>query len=341
MRISPQLNTHGWYPVKGYHPHIYLILALFAIACGCRLDNDTPEEPSPFEIIVISDTHVRLPGNTDDTHYDNQKNLTNLTQTINMINGNHSDADFLAITGDLVGCLFSEDPKDYQGHDDNPAERFKSIFDPLTLPYHVALGNHDYHIGFDPLTGEHIPSLNPEAVEAVWKKVLGTDPYYAFIHKGVQMIFLNSNRGHTMFIPCNGLETETRCLGSFDQEQMDWLESRLDRPEPAILFCHHPPQVDMDAAGSSFWTSFFSQSMTIDIEERFYDIAASHQDKILAMFVGHWHLGLEYTLFDTIKVYHTGSIGDFWDDENNISIVKIDPVLKTIDVSRPPETESH
>ena len=282
---------------------------------------------------------MRLPGNPDGEYYDSRKNLSNLAQTITLINENHSNADFLAVTGDLVGCLFSEDPNDYQGHDDTPAERFKNLFDHLPLPYHVALGNHDYHIGFDPMTGEHIPSLNPEAVEAVWKKVLGTAPYHAFIHKGVQMIFLNSNRGQSMFIPCNGLETETRCLGSFDPEQMDWLETRLNRPEPSIIFCHHPPRHDPDSTDASFWTALFYKSMTIDSGERFYEIAASHQNKILAMFVGHWHVWQEYTLFDSIKVYLTGSIGDFWDEEDNIAVVKIDPVLKTVDVSRPADSE--
>ena len=323
-------------PKPDYLKLIYLILFSVILSNGCHENNADPDKTKPFEIIVISDTHVRIPGNLDDGDYDNQKNLTNLNLAVDLINENYSDADFVAVTGDLVGCLFSENSMDYLvGDTESPPEKFKQIFDHLNLPYYVTLGNHDYHIGYDPTTAEHIPSLNPEAVEAVWKKVLGIKPYYSFIHKGVQMIFLNSNRGQSMFIPCNGHDTETRCMGSFDPEQMDWLETCLNRPEPAIIFCHHPPVYETETTDSFSLTSILSQFMSIDIEEKFYDIAWSHQDKILAIFVGHWHIGQEYTLFDSIKVYLTGSIGDAFGSKKNISIVKIDPTLKSIKVSQP------
>lgn len=326
-------------PKSNPQKYIYVILSILILISGCRREDDTPDEISPFEIIVISDIHVRIPGNPDDGYYDNRRNIADLMLTVDLINEKYSDADFVAVTGDLVGCLFSEDPYDYPGEGDNPPAAFKKLFDHLTLPYYVALGNHDYFVGFDPMTYEHIPAQDPEAVETVWKMVLDIEPYYSFIHKGIQMIFLNSNRGPSMFVTCSWSERETLCLGSFDSEQMEWLESCLNRPEPAIIFCHHPPGKDIDPADSFSFTSFLNQSMTIDRGDRFYEIAESHRCKILAMFVGHMHQRQEYTLFDSIKVYQTGSVGDFSGSGENISIVEINPVLKTINVVRHPKTD--
>jgi hypothetical protein len=51
------------------------------------------------------------------------------------------------------------------------------------------------------------------------------------------------------------------------------------------------------------------------------------------------HQRQEYTLFDSIKVYQTDSIGDFWGSGENISIVEIDPILKTINVVRHPKAD--
>ncbi len=321
--------------------NIKIAFAVFSILLsvigfsGCRLDEDPPAKNEPFEIVVLSDIHTRVPGNPDDGVYDSLKNLANLMLAVDLINENHGDADFVVVTGDLVGCLFSEDPLDYIGGTDTPPELFKFQMDHLTLPYYVALGNHDYQIGFDPVLGEHLPSLNPDAVEAVWKTVLDTEPYHAFVHKGVQMIFLNSNRGSTQWEVCAGLTTETLCMGSFDREQMDWLEIRLNRPEPSIIFCHHPPFRNL-GEDVFFLISYLNRTMTIDNEDRFYETLSSHKDKILAMFVGHWHLRQTYTLLDSIPVYHTGAIGDLLGAGDNISVVRIDPHLETVEVRRYP-----
>ena len=69
-------------------------------------------------------------------------------------------------------------------------------------------------------------------------------------------------------------------------------------------------------------------------DDRFYDIAAAYRDKILAVFSGHWHMWREYTLFDTIPVYQTGPVGDYWSAGENMAIATIDPDHKTVDVQR-------
>jgi 3',5'-cyclic AMP phosphodiesterase CpdA len=320
---------------KTQQKKIFILLFLILCIAGCR-DNDVPDpkDRSPFEIIVVSDIHVRVPGNPDDGHYDSQINLANAMLVVDKINEAHMDADFVAVTGDLVGCLFSENPEDYLTHENNPAAQFKNLFDHLILPYYVTLGNHDYHTGYDPVISEHIPATDPEAVETIWKSVLGSAPYHSFIHKGIQMIFLNSNRGMTRLLPCNGLETETLCMGSFDPDQLNWLNECLSRPEPAVIFCHHPPVELEPPSDQPFWISILSEIMVIDPADPFYEIIERHKDRVLAIFSGHWHLWREYTLFNTIPVYLTGPVGDLLGSGENMTSVRIDPVLETLDVTR-------
>ncbi len=86
---------------------------------------------------------------------------------VDLINELYTNADFVAVSGDLVGCLFSETIHDHPIDVSNPAIEFRNLFDHLNLPYYVVLGNHDYHTGFDPVILEHIPAADPEAVELV------------------------------------------------------------------------------------------------------------------------------------------------------------------------------
>ncbi len=304
---------------------------------GCRDSDDSrTQELSPFKIVVVSDVHVRLPGNLDDGFYDNQANLANAMLAVDRINETHLDADFVAVTGDLVGCLFSEDPVDYTGDETTTPGQFKHLFDHLVMPYYVALGNHDYQTGFDPAIQEHLPAADFDAVETVWKTVLGIEPFYSFLHKGVHMIFVNSNRGTTQTLPCDGLEKETLCMGSFDDGQLAWLDACLDRPEPAVIFCHHPPVESNPPPDQAFWIPLFSEIMAIDPADPFYDIVQRRKDRILAIFSGHWHLWREFTLFDTIPVYQTGPVGDVLGSGENMITAWIDPVHETIQVTRHP-----
>lgn len=321
--------------VRATRQMLLILLFLVLVLAGCR-DSDTkaPVNRSPFKIVVVSDIHVRLPGNPDDGDYDNQGNLANAMLAVDRINETHADADFVVANGDLVGCLFSEVPEEYLTLENNPAAQFKTLFDHLTLPYYVTLGNHDYHTGYDPVIREHLPATDPGAVETIWESVLGVVPYHSFVHKGIHMIFLNSNRGITQLLPCSGLETETLCMGSFDPAQLDWLDACLDRPEPAVIFSHHPP-VDPDPPpGQPFWISTLSEIMVIDPADPFYEIIHRRKDRILAIFSGHWHLWREYSLFDTIPVYLTGPVGDILGSGENMAIARIDPALGMIEVTR-------
>jgi 3',5'-cyclic AMP phosphodiesterase CpdA len=299
------------------------VMSWAVLACGGGGGED-PIKPSAdsFKIIVLSDVHVRLPGNPDDTQYDNAGNLARFTEAINRIKNSHADADLVVVTGDLTGCLFSDNPDDYGVGQDNPAERFKSMIETLGKPYYVILGNHDYLKGFDTTRKEGIPSEEPTAMEAVWKKVLGIDPYYAFVHKGVRFIMLNSTRGPSYNNLCPTAKIESGCKGSFDNEQMDWLQGELAHSEPCLIFLHHPVVTDhIDTK----YRSAGGAAMQLRSDDRFYTIARSNKNKIKGIFVGHGHRMVKDTLETVIPVHETASIGDNNGSSSNIRVVWMDP----------------
>jgi Big-like domain-containing protein/calcineurin-like phosphoesterase family protein len=286
--------------------------------------------PDGFFFVVLSDTHVRLPGNPDDDNYDNAGNIANLEAAIDTINANYSNADFVMVTGDLVGCLFSEDPADYGVGVDNPAERYKAMMDELDMPYYSALGNHDYEKGFDTTEGEGISTSNIAAIESVWSKVLGITPYYSFLNEGLRFIILNSNRGDSRNTLCYSATVEAFCTGSFDDVQMEWFESELEIGDPSLLFFHHP--VDSDDA-FKIW-SYVGDSFLVSATDRFYDIAATYNDFISGIFVGHGHKWQSGTLSLSIPVNETAAIGDGFSSADNMNIVSVNPSAVTINVVR-------
>lgn len=293
------------------------------------------EVAEPFRFIVFSDTHVRLPQNPDDDDYENSMNIENLESAVDRINNDFSEADFVAVSGDLVGCLFSENADDYDVGIDNPAETFKSIMSMLDMPFYVALGNHDYQKTYKPELHEGVSTDNIENIEAVWKKVLGIEPYYSIVHNGIRLIFLNSNRGDLRVNVCGGCEAEAFCTGSFDNAQLDWFEDELAKDEPVILFLHHPIYTDDEEAVYSILPTFY-----VDTEDPFYDLVDTAKDKILAAFVGHGHLWERDHRDGSIQVLETGALGDGNSNKDNFHIVDVVPEDKTLTVSHGRDGES-
>ena len=263
---------------------------------------------------------MRLPGYPDNPDYNNQLNIDNLESAVTRINLQYPHADFVLVTGDLVGCLFSDDAADYLVGQENPAEEFKSIMDGLNIPYYVALGNHDYQKGYDPDIWEGIMTDNILNIEAVWKKVLGIEPYYSFVHEGVRFIVLNSNRGAARSAVCSGRINEAFCTGSFDDLQIEWLEEEMKKTEPVLLFFHHPLFTDNKIYT---WASF--SSFLVEGGDAFYLSAQTYKNKIKAIFVGHGHSWVSDTLYQTIPVYETGPIGDRAGSGENIHVITVDP----------------
>lgn len=316
---------------------IAILLALF----GCNREDNNGENANQntsstntFKFVIISDVHVRLPGNPDNAFYDNARNIALFSAALNRINAEHPDTDFVVVNGDMTGCLFSDNPADYGSGVPNPAETFKIMMDSIGTPYYAALGNHDYENGFNTTNGQGVTSGNPAGMEAVWKKVLGIDPYYSFVHKGVRFIVLNSNRGSSRTVPCPFSTDERGCEGSFDEPQLVWLEAQLLNPEPCILFIHHPLITDNNAQRS--WSPG-GTTMQVKADDRFYAVARANSARILGIFVGHGHLWESDTLNGTTPVHETASIGDYLGESDNIRTVSVDPVAGTMQTQQPGE----
>ncbi len=281
----------------------------------------------PFVFLVVADTHMRLPGLPDDGRYNNQKNVDNLNELVRIVNEELAHAHFLAVSGDVVGALFSLDPEEYFEGAYTPANEFKAVMDNMSIPWQISLGNHDYQENF---TWEGITAPNPHDIEAIWKKVVGMDPYYGFVYRGTRFLFLNSVRGDLYWDPCILSSEESGCKGSFDVGQIEWLSEQLSNPEPVFMFFHHPVHTDSwykvwSAAGGSFM---------VDPQDDFYLLALEHASKIKAIFVGHGHLWVEDTLNGAIQVYETGPIGDSRADPKNIRKVTVYPQTQEFHVER-------
>ena len=121
---------------------------------------------------------------------------------------------------------------------------------------------------------------------------------------------------------------ESFCTGSFEAEQLAWLETELDNGDPTLIFMHHPLVTDDEDSMFAMLDSF-----AVDPEDGVYDILESYKDIIMAVFVGHGHIWERDLLFDTIWVYETGSIADSNGNAGNIHVVDVDPAGPGIDVS--------
>ncbi len=315
---------------------IFLLSALLIIvSCGGgggggggAVSQELNPSKDSFKFIILSDIHVRLPGNPDYTYYSG--NLSNFSNALSTIQTNHSDAVFVITTGDNVGCLFSHDPADYGVGGDNPAERFKSMMDSLGKPYYVALGNHDYEDGFNTSPRpEGITSSDPAAMEAIWKKVLGIDPYYSFVYQGVRFIVLNSVHGPEYNTACPASTTEKSCKGSFYDAQISWLDDELQKTDVSycLIFLHHP--VITDNNSTTTWSAA-GESFQVRSGDPLYAVLQTYKNKIKGIFVGHGHLKVNDTLNGTIPVYETAPIGDLNGSSGNIRIVWMDPYTGTM-----------
>ncbi len=289
---------------------------------GCSAaepDSGAAQATEPLKFVVISDTHVRLPGSPDDQTYDNQGNINNLIEVVSRINNDYADVAFVAVTGDLVGCLLSDDPEDYLVGKPNPAETFRSIMDVLTMPWFAALGNHDYQKGYDVVADEGIMTDDLARIEAIWRKVLLIEPYYSKVVQGHRLVFLNSSRGSARKTVCEGNQHEAFCTGSFDEEQLLWLEQELEQPQPCILFFHHPIHTDNV---SRLWTMM--PSFHVESGDRFYEIIDACRDRIRGVFTGHGHLWAKDFRAGTIPVFETCAVGDHNGSGENFHVATID-----------------
>lgn len=253
------------------------VLIIFLIVPGI-----TFSQSAPLKFIVISDIHISSDQLKDER-------LRSIIRQIN--DGKYSDADLLAITGDNVSSYYS-DRNEGDGFENNRTMKLMSMLKELKKPYLIALGNHDYKIDRSKDSDAPFTIDEINEIEKLWKEHAGLEPYYSMDIKGFRMIILNSMRG--MYLNKR-----------FDPDQLNWLAGQMKDNMPVFLFFHHPVQSD----NFKIWAKP-KDLATPENEEKFFAILAKYKSNIKGIFVGHGHMWIGDTLFNTIPVFETASFGE-------------------------------
>jgi len=239
-------------------------------------------QDNSLKFMVISDIHISNDQSKDER----------LISLINEINsGKFSDIDLLVITGDNVSSYYSK-RNDGDRLENNRTLKLMSILKKISKPYLMALGNHDYKIDRNKDSDAPFSIDEINEIEKLWKDHAGLEPYYSMEINGYKMIILNSMRG--MYLNRR-----------FDPEQMNWLADQMKENIPVFLFFHHPAQSD----NFKIWGKP-KDLATPENEEKFFTILAKYKSNIKGIFVGHGHMWISDTLFNTIPVYETASFGE-------------------------------
>jgi len=236
-----------------------------------------------FKFMVISDTHI-----SNDVSKDER--LSELIEKINY--GEFSGVELLFVTGDVVSSHYSDYDSLDPGKNISRLHKAVNLFNKLTVPHYLIMGNHDYKIDSEHDSDYPFSLSYLRNMENIWEKETGRPPNCSFIHKGWKFICLSSFRGRQR-------------VKHFDDQQLDWLEKELDCNLPVLLFFHHPLKTDH----FRIWCSF-STRINPDRDERFYDILNKYKHSIKGIFVGHGHFWVHDKLFDSIQVYETDSFAD-------------------------------
>ncbi|MBT3224379.1 MAG: hypothetical protein HN348_35375, partial [Proteobacteria bacterium] len=222
--------------------------------------------------------------------------------------------DFVVMTGDLVDVLPSDELTYYDENDNTSIHQLKLLLDELDMPFHLALGNHDYYTDDGFLDSHTTPDKS--ARESLFQDQLDMPaPWYRFDHEGLGFIVLNSMQDDARVDWAPG-----RC-GSFGEVQLAWLEEELKKGDPCFLFFHHPLALDvMVSAGAMAFFAFevprsegdyekYEDTVFEDWTDPIYDLLQEHADQVQGVFVGHGHWFVQ-DYFEGIPVMMTDSVGN-------------------------------
>lgn len=271
-----------------------ILIAFLAVAYALISAPAPAEEgAAPFTIGVVSDAHVTLDENSDNNDL--------FADALKGIAAAQPPVDLIIHTGDCVDHLFlpwSDSPSDYLGENAKPipvVEEYKRIVkENVTVPYYDVVGNHEmyWNVVWNTRMKNTKPIVNM-MLQAFKETGTMPAPYYVVPHNGVDLIILNSLSKAT--------NHAGSWIGSFDDEQMDFLEKTLGSGRPAVLFFHHY----LNTPNFRRHASRVSGHLTPETD-RIYGIIEKHADKIEGIFVGHGELFVEGDLYG-VPIYMTGN----------------------------------
>lgn len=210
---------------------------MLLLLVACQADPEAgPAAPGTFRVAVISDTHVIGPQYaccSESDELDNSsimKTVDRLGETVARINAVDPPPALVFVLGDVVhDARVYPTLEEYEGQD-TAWSRASELLGGLTMPYHIAFGNHDYDFSCED------PAYDRALTHALFARYFGAEPYTAVDHEAWRFLLANSQLGPTFDL------ADPRCdggLGSFGAEQLAWLEAQLDAGRPSMVMSHH------------------------------------------------------------------------------------------------------
>ena len=281
-----------------------LVLTISLLSCSTQFSEEVTGER---RILILSDVHISSSESKDNR----------LKSLIESINSGLLNVEEVIITGDCVSSIYPGNSPSNHTPENSRLLRLQKILSRLSIPYYLAMGNHEYKIDKSKDSDDPFDRTEIIAVEDIWKNVTGFDPYYSVENDDIKYIFLNSMRGRYLF-------------RNFDPEQIDWFENELDTEKSVLLFFHHPIETD----NFRIWCKP-KDLITDQKESRFFELLNDAKSRINGIFVGHGHMWVSDKLYDEIPVFETNSFGDAENltfsilgigSNERISVVKYDDV---------------
>jgi 3',5'-cyclic AMP phosphodiesterase CpdA len=277
-------------------------------ASGCKPEGgDSGEDDERFYFAVISDVHLKdgaLDSGNDEV----------LRQTVEILEDYEVPLEFVLVAGDLLDELPSDDADYYETNSDTALHQAEEILGGSALPFHIALGNHDYYLQGSAMEN-HITD-DYAARESLLRDRLGLPaPWHAFEHQGIRFIALNSMQ------PDARVDWHPEACGSFGEEQLAWLEEQLADETPCVLYFHHPLATDVFVeSGYSFIIPFevprdegnydkYEGTVYEGWTDPIYALLEAHAHHVMAIFVGHGHAWVTDT-WAGIPIFEGDSVGN-------------------------------
>jgi predicted MPP superfamily phosphohydrolase len=287
----------------------FLLGLVATMACGSSPSSD----PNKFRVVFITDTHVPGPEyvccteNTDNDNDSIQKSTDRLREVVRRINAIDPRPDLVFVMGDVTHNPYHSQDRTHYDTAHTAFQDVQEILGGLAMPYHLALGNHDYGIDCG---NEYV---SHDFTAGLFHDFFATEPYHAVDWKGWRFIVGNSQLGPTWDAAGPICNTE---LASYGTEQLAWIDSQLTDGTPATFMSHYPlfaTKQNEDPTGPN------PDLMTV---------LAAH-DSLKASFAGHLHLYLDMLTEYAQPVYIMG--GTRYDDDN-FWVVEFDPPHGTFEI---------
>lgn len=191
-----------------------------------------------LHIALLADTHIiddfYVKG-TENGVEDNESILLTtprMTAARDLINSLHPAIEHTFILGDFFHNYPSPD-YDFYFKNTTRLDHAKAIADGFHMPVHVGFGNHDYDVH----------NVSREMSHRLFKAKFNAEPYSALESNGIQFLHLNNFLGSTQDRNAANFDPNT---GSLGEEQLLWLEGRLQQRKPTYLFLHFPLRLVAD-----------------------------------------------------------------------------------------------